>query len=272
MSFGGALVDAIGMTTERPHRSMLVGLFANAIGYDHAEVERLQRLQERIRFAVRQDRAGELLRDYQTIDFDQPHLPVGGWTTRGAVEERKNADKKTGTHIRERYYLADAEYVVAVRLLAPSEAPTIDDLAQALQRPARALFIGRACNLPSRPLFDSIVQAPSLHDALGMVPFVPRANERRVTHEGIELDQFFHSDLSHEAEAHEGEHDEHRALRAWWSPGDGPTAAVITHAVTDERDWRNQIVVGRRTLYEGTVRARVARATLPSRWRMEARS
>ena len=271
MSFGGALVDAIGMTAERPHRSMLAGLFGNALGYDHADAEALQRLQARLRFAVRQDRAGVLLRDYQTVDFDQPHMPVGDWTTRGAIEERKNADKKTGTHIRERYYLADAEYVVALRLIAPSEAPTIDELAEALRRPARALFIGRACNIPSRPLFDAIVDARSLHDALCEVPYVPRVHERRPSTHDATLDQFFHSDWTTAAPSDTPPDDERQSLRAWWSPGDGPDTAVITHAVTDERDWRNQIVVGRRTLYEGTVRARIARTTDRRGHRMEVR-
>ncbi len=273
MSFGGALVDAIGMTTDRPHRSMLVGIFGNALGYDHADAASLQRLQERLRFAVRQDRAGVLLRDYQTISFGQPQLPVGDWTTRGVIEERKNADKKSGTHERERYYLADAEYVIALRLLAESEAPTIDDLAQALRRPARALFIGRACNLPTRPLFESIVHAQSLHAVLCEVPFVPRGEGRFAPHAGSGLDAFFHSDLSATGpEARGDDRDEREVLRAWWSPGDGPDAGAIAHAVTEDRDWRNQIVVGRRTVYEGTVRAPIARSSARTAQRLEARS
>jgi CRISPR system Cascade subunit CasD len=261
MSFGGPLVDAIGSTTDRPHRSMLTGILANALGYDHADSKQTERLQERVRFATRQDRAGELLRDYQTIDFNQQHLPVGGWTTRGVVEERKNADKKTGTHIRERFYLADAEYVVALKLVPSDEAPTLDELALALRRPARTLFIGRACNLPSRPLFDSIVEASSLHAALETVPFIERESSSASVTAG-RLDAAFGADLS---EPESTTADERKSLRAWWSPGEGPDQSVITHAITDERDWHNQIVVGRRMIYEGTVRAPIARPAKQTR-------
>ena len=55
---------------------------------------------------------------------------------------------------------------VALRLEPDGEEPTLDDLAQALQEPARPLFIGRKPCLPSTPLYRETVDAGSALAAL----------------------------------------------------------------------------------------------------------
>src|SRR3546814_7912815 len=75
---------------------------------DLSHAERLQRLQARIRFASLLLRPGEELRDYHTVDLGQRHLAEPGWTTRGRTEHRAGGVAATGTHIRERFYRADA--------------------------------------------------------------------------------------------------------------------------------------------------------------------
>ena len=42
MSFGGPQVDQIGPTGQFPTTSQITGLFANALGYAHRDVDRLQ--------------------------------------------------------------------------------------------------------------------------------------------------------------------------------------------------------------------------------------
>ncbi|MBZ0116483.1 MAG: type I-E CRISPR-associated protein Cas5/CasD, partial [Sandaracinaceae bacterium] len=151
MSFGGTVVDARNVTDDFPARSMITGLCGNALGYDHRDVRELARLQERVRIGARRDREPERIVDFQTVDLGQPFL-LEGWTTDGRVEGREGGSAGTGTHIRLRHYLADGVYTVALTLVPADEPPALDDLSRALDEPARPLFIGRKCCLPSERL------------------------------------------------------------------------------------------------------------------------
>ncbi len=216
ISFGGVVIDNNGVTRSFPARSMLTGLLANALGYEHRDFAALQSLQQRIQYAVRCDRTGELVRDYQTVDLSQPFLALG-WTTRGAAQARAGeVATRTGTHIRLRDYLADAVYTVALTLEPPEAEPDTAKLAAALQSPARPLFIGRKPCLPAEPILVGRARADSLRAALLTAPLSSRARCRK--------------------------------LRAWF-PAEGPLSRGAT-PVTDDRDWANQIHVGRRFLTE----------------------
>src|SRR3546814_4484691 len=61
---------------------------------------------------------------------------------------------------------ADAMVLVALKLEPAEEAPTGDDLADALDRPARPLFIGRKNCAPAAPILAGRVTASDLGDAL----------------------------------------------------------------------------------------------------------
>jgi CRISPR system Cascade subunit CasD len=222
MSFGGALVDQINPTREFPGRSMLTGLFGNALGYRHQDADLLASLQSRIRWAAREDRRGQPFMDYQTVNLAAPYM-LQGWTTRDAPEGRDGGDKNATT-IRYRHYLADAAYVVAVAL-DDGAGPALDDLERALDRPARPLFLGRKSCLPSVPLRYGRVRVGRLRDAL------THPEARPLTR---------------------GEVTGARTLRAWWPVEDG-TEQGRTVAFTDDMDWFNQIHVGRRYIQEGSV-------------------
>jgi CRISPR-associated Cas5-like protein len=71
ISFGGVMIDQNGVSRQYPARSMLTGLIANALGYDHRDADLLEALQSRIHQGVRCDVPGELLHDYQTVDLSQ---------------------------------------------------------------------------------------------------------------------------------------------------------------------------------------------------------
>lgn len=223
MSFGGVVVDERGVTEELPSRSLLTGLLGNALGYDHRDAEPLQRLQDRLRHAVRRDRPGRLLVDFQTVDLGQPFL-VEGWTTRGIAVSRRGGSAATGTHIRRRHYWADAVFTVALTLEPAAEEPDLARCAAALVEPERPLFLGRKPCIPSLPLVLGVARAVSLRAAL------------------------LHSPLS--ARAADG------PWAAWW-PEAGepapPAGAGRLLPVHDERDWTNQIHTGRRFLWEGRI-------------------
>lgn len=177
MSFGGVLVDQLNPTDRFPGRSLLAGLLANALGWDHADGERIGQLQTRLRHAARWDIEPTLLVDYHTVDLGQTHLLDTGWTTRGRVEKRGGGDAKTATHQRWRHYWANGVATLALTL-REGEGPTLDDLEHALRRPARPLFIGRKTCLPAAPLLLGRFQAANLREGLAQAPQADEAPGR----------------------------------------------------------------------------------------------
>lgn len=154
LSFGGATIDNLGVIRPFPAASMLTGLFANALGWRRTEREQHQQLQDRLVFAARIDR--EPATGVRMTDFQTAQLGAGdqGWTTRGTPEGRAGgANTYNAPHLRYRDYYADMRVTVALRLEPADDSPTLDELAAALDEPARPLFIGRKPCLPSTPLF-----------------------------------------------------------------------------------------------------------------------
>lgn len=218
MSFGGPIVDNHGIIQTYPALSMICGLLANALGYDHPEFAALQRLQERLQYACRQDRLGTRLRDYQTVDLGQEFMSDDlAWTTWGSLERRKGGTASSGTQIRYRDYWADAMYTVALTLDPLDESPTIDDLEQALRTPERPLFIGRKPCLPAEKLLLVRTHAETLLD--------PLSDRRWATSSG--------------------------SFSAWWPAH--PSNEVNQRPITDARDWANQIHVGERWIAMGKI-------------------
>ena len=154
MAFGGETIDNLGVIRPFPAVSMLTGLLANALGWRRVERERHQDLQDRLVFAARVDRephGGLGIQDFQTARLAANDR---GWTTRGTPEERAGgANTYNAPHLRYRDYYADTCVTVALRLEPAEGDLTLDNLAKALQEPARPLFIGRKPCLPSAPLF-----------------------------------------------------------------------------------------------------------------------
>jgi CRISPR system Cascade subunit CasD len=165
MAFGGPMVDAIGPTRRFPGQAQICGLLGNALGYHHEDAAHLEALQARLRLAAALVEPGERLRDYQTVDLGRPHLVGTGWTTRGTLEKRAGASGET-THIRQRWYLADACLLLALALEPEAEPPTLDALCDALLYPARPLFIGRKTCLPTAPLVLGLAEAVDAPTAL----------------------------------------------------------------------------------------------------------
>jgi len=224
VSFGGVLVDAYGVTRDFPSCSMLTGLLGNALGMDHRDADQLEALQRRLVYAVRCDVPGEILRDYQTVDLSQPFLKRG-WTTRGVVQGRAGAEAtRTGTHIRYRDYIANSIYTVALTLVPPGGAPDLPGLEEALRAPARPLFIGRKPCLPAAPLLAACIQGEVKREGL--------------LDSALTLRQALIDFPAASRAAGDGR------FRIWY-PAVGPSD-IGSLPLTDHRDWRNQIHVGRR--------------------------
>lgn len=169
MAFGDEIVDNLGRVRGFPGASNLTGLLANALGWTRGMRRQHQRLQDRLTFAVRLDRPGEEIEDFQTVQLGAGDR---GWTTRGVFEGRAGGPQTYASpHIRYRSMIADAALTVALTLDPPGEEPTLDDLAAALAAPARPVFLGRKPCLPCRPLLlREAVEAPDALTAAAEAP------------------------------------------------------------------------------------------------------
>lgn len=152
-----------------PRKSAIVGLIGNALGYERYETAELQSLNDRLRMAsgVAAEREPRLLGDFQTAQLGYHDQ---GWTTRGRVQGRRGHPKTyESPHLMRKAYVAECIGWVALRL---ESAPglTLDDVAEALVRPERPLFIGRKACIPSRPILHDRMEAEHGRAALADLP------------------------------------------------------------------------------------------------------
>jgi CRISPR system Cascade subunit CasD len=226
IAFGGETIDNYGVIRDFPSLSMVTGLLANALGWDRGNDDRHNRLQERLVMGARLDALGSRLIDFQTAQLGANDK---GWTTRGVPEERAGgAGTYAGPHLRYRHYHADMNALLALRLQAADEVPTLDNLAAALDKPARPLFIGRKSCLPTDRLMAGWVEADNILEALqkALPPVADKA-------------------------------------RAQWPEGEGHLPGQHHNQsldVCDERNWTTGVHGGWRPVLEGVLPATLAHA------------
>ena len=224
MAFGGETIDNYGVIRWFPAASMLTGLLANALGWRRIERERHQGLQDRLVFAARIDREpadNAKLTDFQTAQLGGSDQ---GWTTQGVPEGRAGgANTYNAPHLRHRDFWVDMHVTVALRLEPADNAPTLDDLAAALQEPVRPLFIGRKPCLPSEPLFGGFVEGESALKAILSAPLADDANETA-------------------------------PVRLLWPEREGTddTQPNRSYMLTDQRNWVSGLHGGGRAVCEGS--------------------
>ena len=166
-SWGSEAIDPRRPTGAHPRRSALAGLMGNALGWRHSDVDRLNQLQDALQFATREDRAPDRMWDYQTVDLGQ----LSGFGRWGPTSP--GGAFKEGTHILRKEYLADASFTVALGLAPDYDEVSLGDLAEALQRPARPLFLGRKSCPPATLITGGTVEAPTAAKALQHIPLAP---------------------------------------------------------------------------------------------------
>ena len=211
IAFGGEAIDSRGVIRDFPALSMVTGLIANALGWDRGDAAQHNRLQQRLRIGTVLTPGSTRLQDFQTAELGAADK---AWTTRGEPEERRGgAGSYAGPHLRYRDYHVDLQAHVVVSLTSADAAPTLDDIAQALDRPVRPLFIGRKPCLPADRLVAGWQEAEHVLGALQAV--------------AVGQD-----------------------CRAQWPEGEGrlPTDRLLD--VCDERDWASGLHGGWRPVRE----------------------
>lgn len=160
---GAEKVDRDHQSASFPGHSMLTGLISNALGLRlmlKEDRESMQSIQDRMTLAVREDSRPSLRRDYTVSVLKGTRF----WTTRGVRARRRLDNYKTMVH--RVPLLQDGAYTVAFTLDDADTSPTLDQCFEALESPARPLYIGRKCCIPSRPLWQGVREASTPHDAL----------------------------------------------------------------------------------------------------------
>ncbi len=128
-------------TKTMPSKSGVIGLLAAAMGRRRTDpIEDLVKL----RFGVRQEQQGVLLRDFQTeMDRRQKSKPL--------------------TH---RYYLADAKYLAVIE----ADRSLLEGLAEAIKSPVFPLYLGRRACPPVGRIVRGIEDSP-MRDVLESTPW-----------------------------------------------------------------------------------------------------
>ncbi len=135
-----------------PTKSAVIGLLCAALGRPRWEpVYDLAAL----KMGVRVNKEGVLQRDYHT------------------VQDNIRDKAKASTTLSDRYYVADADYLVGLE----GEAELLAQLDAALQTPRWQLYLGRKSFIPSHPIRIGVVDLP-LRLALEQAPYEHRGHKQ----------------------------------------------------------------------------------------------
>lgn len=154
-AWGGHTFEDFRPVCPFPTRSGLAGLLGACLGVRRTERERLLTLANGFIYCARLDRSEHPV--FKLLDFH-------------TIENARKADGKIEKNpvVSRREYLCDAKFTVALAL--ESSFPcAAGDLKAALKTPVFTPFLGRRSCPPSRPLFECILEAAGLREALTQV-------------------------------------------------------------------------------------------------------
>ncbi len=154
MSWGDHSRFTIRDSRREPTKSAVIGLLCAALGRPRWEsVADLARLP----MGVRVNQEGVVQCDYHTV-----------------MDSIKSSVSKGDTVISQRYYVADADYLVGLE----GDRPILETLDAALQSPRWQLYLGRKSFIPSAPVQVGIVNLP-LEDTLKQHPYKAQQRGKR---------------------------------------------------------------------------------------------
>lgn len=155
----GVLSGEVRPTELRPRRSAVTGLLAAAKGIRRDEDERFSQLGRSFRMACAVLRDPTVLSDFHTIEAPGQRL---GTTRRQQLQFSHAVGKQSNTVVTRRDYLQDGRWLIALH----GAAEALEDLKQALERPAFTLYLGRKSCALSAFTAPAILEASSVEAAL----------------------------------------------------------------------------------------------------------
>jgi CRISPR system Cascade subunit CasD len=202
VSWGDIAVGESRGSWDRPSRSAVLGLLGAALGIEREHQEAHDALASDYGVAVRLDAAGATLSDYHTAQT------VAASAVKRARPRTRAALLASGereTILSRRAYRQDA--LATAALWARGGARwTLQELADALRRPAFVLYAGRKANALGAPLDPAVSSAATLKDVFATREPAPRALDarrivgrsgwgREVAHDEIRQEDGFESGL-----------------------------------------------------------------------------
>jgi len=144
-----------------PSKSGVLGLLCAALGIDREDDDGLQPFTS-LRVGIRADREGLLQVDYHT-----------------AKDVRMANGKIKGTELSNRYYLANAVFLVG---LESEDLALLERVQTALHKPVWALFLGRKSFVPSEPISveDGLRIGETLEQALQSFPSLCKPEKEKL--------------------------------------------------------------------------------------------
>jgi len=167
-AWGDVAVGEVRPSQTHPGRSAVLGLVAAALGLDRDQHAALAELEPAYGVAVRIERAGDLLRDYHTVQTP-PARRGAVWRTR----RDELAEANLYTILSTRDYRCDARYTVAIWVRNAKPPLSLEALAAALSAPRFPLYLGRKSCPPALPLAPRVVAAETLRDAFAAMELLP---------------------------------------------------------------------------------------------------
>jgi len=175
MAWGVETMENERPTADFPLKSHVAGLLGAALGIERRDVESLSKLFGDFDYACRYDGEGSPQR---LIDF---HTALRFKDTQAGAKRgihrltfldradpnfmhRKRWNKIAGQSISKRHYIVDATYTVLLHL--HEKHFPLEEVVDSLNSPTYVLFFGRKCCLPSRPLFDAVIEADTFLEAM----------------------------------------------------------------------------------------------------------
>jgi len=143
-----------------PTKSGVIGLIGCAMGLRRNDPE-LERLDRTLLFGVRADRPGVISTDFHTVT-GYHRTAAGGFKHSGGVAKKLAKAREHGenTIVSHRDYIHDAAFLVALTVKPEHRAGNrdlLDRIQQCLQNPCWPLYLGRKSCVPSRPVFDKVI-------------------------------------------------------------------------------------------------------------------
>jgi CRISPR system Cascade subunit CasD len=171
-SWGDIAVGEHRPSQGHPSKSAITGLLAAALGIDREDDAMHTKLGQHYGVAVCVQSAGEMLRDYHTIQ-----VPGGKREYASRRDELRlpGMNLKTGksnleTILSQRDYRTDALYQISIWSTDDSGPYTLGELQKALQQPQFNLYLGRKSCPLSLPLYPVILPSMTLKQAFNDYP------------------------------------------------------------------------------------------------------
>ena len=178
-SWGNGGTEKLKMTSQFPTKSAIVGLISCALGYSREDKDKIADLSESLKMAVRMDRNGRKIKDFQNVGGGSYSAMQVGHC---AVESLLKGGHKLASpnKLIDKEYLSDSAFTVVLE----GDVELLEKCEQAIRNPKWTYTLGRYCCIPSVPIYGKkdekviYTEFESLIDAISSAPLCVRSDNK----------------------------------------------------------------------------------------------